>query len=66
MALSTGLVIGMALKPWKAQFFPKDRDVTYFILWACFWPAMLLHLAFKGGLAFRIALKKYLDNRHRI
>lgn len=60
MVLSIGLGLGAALKPWKAKLFPDEHIIIYFILWACLWPAMLLHLAGKGILASLKAFKNYL------
>jgi hypothetical protein len=59
MAISIGLLIGAALKPWKATLFPDEPIIVYFALWACLWPAMLLHVFFKGF----STLRKHLDKR---
>ncbi len=57
--LAIGLLIGGALKPWKAKLFPKENNTVYYLLWAFVWPAILCHIVFKAMAAGVSALRRY-------
>lgn len=59
--LAAGAVIGVALLPFKVA--RTDRPVMHVLAFACFWPYLLVHLAWFCLLAYRSAWHRYIDQR---
>lgn len=63
--LAAGVLLGLAVLPWKQRLGSREGVLLWLLAWACFWPYLLLCVAWQGLKAYRAAWWAYTDRKHQ-
>ena len=62
--VAVGALIGFVTLPWSNKpSISKEGPTAWLLLWACFWPFLLIFAAWEGVKAYRKAWWDYSDRR---